>query len=70
MHDFDPIDIAWGQFVQRYDIFRVMVFDLQQVGNLPVGFLRQIAAYLHIDPLVPSHSHEAEAIRNSKPRSR
>ena len=62
MHDFDPIDIACGQFVQRYDIFRVMVFDLQQVGNLPVGFLRQIAAYLHIDPLVPSHSHEVDLL--------
>ena len=52
MHDLDTVDVACGQFVQRYYIFRVMVFDLQQVGNLPVGFLRQIAAYLHIDALI------------------
>ena len=34
MHNLDSIDIACGQFIQRYYIFRVMVFDLKQVGNL------------------------------------
>lgn len=36
----------------------LMVFDLQQVDDFLARFLRQIAAHLHIDPLVPSHSHE------------
>lgn len=62
MHDFDPIDIACGQFVQRYYIFRIMVFNLQQVGDLPVGFLRQIAAHLHIDPLIPPHGYEVDLL--------
>ena len=34
MHDFDTVDIASGQFVQRYYIFRVVVFDFQQVGDI------------------------------------
>ena len=62
MHDLDTVDVACGQFVHRHHILRVMVFDLQQVGNLPVGFLRQIAAYLHIDPLVPPHGHEVDLL--------
>lgn len=58
MHDLDTIDVARGQFVQRYYIFRVMVFNFQQIGDLSVGFLRQIAAHLHIDPLIPPHSYK------------
>gem|GEM_PF-2023521 len=62
MHDLDTVDIACGQFIQRYYIFRVMVFDLKQVGNLSVGFLRQIAAHLHIEPFVPPHGHKVNLL--------
>lgn len=60
MHDPDTIDVACGQFVQRYYILRIMVFDFQQVGDFPVRFLRQIAAHLHINALVPPHDHEVD----------
>ncbi len=62
MHDLDTVDVACGQFVQRYDIFRVMVSDFQQVGNLTVRLLWQIAAHLHIDPLVPPHGYEVDLL--------
>ena len=39
-----------------------MVFDLQQVGNLPVGFLRQIAAHLHINALIPPDGHKVDLL--------
>ena len=52
MHDPDSVDVACSQFVQRYNIFRVVVPDLKQVGNLTIGIFRQIAAYLHIDALI------------------
>ena len=52
MHDPDSVDMACSQFVQCYDIFRVVIPDLKQVGNLTIGIFRQIAAYLHIDELI------------------
>lgn len=52
MHDPDSVDIACSQFVQRYNVFRVVISDLKQVGNLPIGIFRQIAAHLHIDALI------------------
>lgn len=33
MHDFNPIDIARGKLVKRYDILGVVVFDFKQIGN-------------------------------------
>ena len=52
MHDTDSVDVACSQFVQCYDIFRVVILDLKQVGNLTIGIFMQIAAYLHIDALI------------------
>ncbi len=35
-----------------------MIFDLKQVGNFPIGFLRQITTYLYIDSFITPHSHK------------
>ena len=51
MHDLHAVDIACGKFVKGYDILGIVVFDFKQICNLSVGFLRQIAAHLHIDTL-------------------
>ncbi len=55
MLNLHAVDIACSKPVKHYYIFRVMVFNLKQVSNLPVEFLRQIAAYFaHL--AVPSQS--------------
>ena len=36
MHDLHAIDISCGQFIQRYHIFRIVVFDFEEIGNLPI----------------------------------
>lgn len=60
MYDFHSIDIACGQLVQCDHIFGVMIFNFQQIGNLTVSLLRQIAAHLHTDTLVAPHSHKVD----------
>ena len=45
MHNLHAIDVSCGQFVQRYHIFGVVVFDFKEIGDLPIRFLRQPAAY-------------------------
>ena len=40
MHDLHAIDISCRQLIQRYHIFRIVVFDFEEIGNLPIRFLR------------------------------
>lgn len=52
MHNLHTVDIACGELVKGYDILGVVILDFEQIGNHAVGFLRQIAAHLHIDTLI------------------
>ena len=63
MHNFHPVDISCGQLIQRYHIFRVVVFDFEEIGNLPIRFLRQPAAHLNVDTLVALHRHKINLFR-------
>ena len=63
MHDLDPVDIPCGQFIQRYHIFRIVVFDFEEIGNLPIRFLWQPAAHLNVDTLVALHCHKVNFFR-------
>ena len=36
MHDLHAIDISCRQRIQRYHIFRIVVFDFEEIGNLPI----------------------------------
>lgn len=58
MHDFNTVDISSSQFVRRYYIFGVVIFNFKEIGNLPIGFLRQSAAYLNINTLVTANRYE------------
>ncbi len=58
MHDLHAIDISCRQRIQRYHIFRIVVFDFEEIGNLPIRFLRQPAAHLNVDTLVALHCHK------------
>ena len=58
MYDLHAVDIPAGQFVHRHHIFGIMVLNLQKIGNLPIGFLWQPAAYLDVDALVASHRYK------------
>ena len=62
MHDLDSIDIAGDQFVHRYHIFRIVVLDLKEIGDLTVRALRQIAANLYIDPFIPPHGNKVDLL--------
>ena len=63
MHDFHPIDVSHGQFVQRYHIFRIVVFDFKEIRYLPIRFLRQPAAYLNVDTFIALHRHKINFLR-------
>ena len=63
MYDLRTIYIACGKLVKRYDIFGVVILDFVQVGNLPVRFLWQIAAHLHIDALIAPCRYEVNYFR-------
>ena len=63
MHDFNAVDISGGKFVQRYNIFRIVVFDFEEIGNLPIRFLWQPAAHLNVDTLVTLHRHKINFFR-------
>lgn len=63
MYDFYAIEISCGQFVQRDHIFGVVIFDFKEIGNLPIRLLRQPAAYLNIDTLIPLHRHKINLFR-------
>ena len=58
MHDLNTVDISGSQFVQRYYIFWIVVFDFKEIGNLPVGFLRQSAAHLNINTLITANRYK------------
>ena len=58
MHNFHPVDISCGQLIQRYHIFRIVVFDFEEIGNLPIRLLRQPAAHLNVDTLVAPQRHK------------
>lgn len=60
MYDLHTVNIACGKLIKCYDILGVVVFDFKQAGNLSVGFLRQITAYLYIDTLVTSYRHKGD----------
>ena len=52
MHDLHAIDISCRQLIQRYHIFRIVVFDFEEIDNLPIRFLRQPATNLNVDCLL------------------
>ncbi len=62
MHDLHAVVIASCQIIQRYHIFRIMVFDFEQIGSLPVRFLRQLSAHLNVDALVTPHCHKINVL--------
>ena len=49
--------------VKGHYIFGVVIFDFKQIGNLTVGFLRQITAHLHINTLVAPYCHKVNFFR-------
>lgn len=63
MHDLHTIDISCRQLIQRYHIFRIVVFDFEEIGNLPIRLLRQPAAHLNVDTLVALHCHKVNFFR-------
>ena len=63
MHNFHPVDISCRQLIQRYHIFRIVVFDFEEIGNLPIRFLWQPAAHLNVDTLVALHRHKINLFR-------
>lgn len=58
MHNLHSVYIPCSQIVKRYYIFGVVVLNFKQIGNFPVGFLRQIAADLHIYSFVTPRSYK------------
>ena len=56
----DSVDIAGGQFVQGHYVFGVVIPDFQEIGDLPVRFLRQVAAYLDVNAFVLPHCHKVD----------
>ncbi len=66
MPDFHTVNISSRQLIQSNYIFRITVFYFQKICYFPVRFLRQIAAYLYINPFIPAYSYKINFLRIEK----
>ena len=62
MNDFDAVFDAGIHFVERDDIFGVMVAELHQVPHFTVGGFGNLDADLHIDAFVAARGNKVDLL--------
>ena len=63
MHNPDTVLDSGVHFVQRYDIFRIVVLNLHQISDLTIRSCRDLHAYLNIYPLIPAYRDKIYLLR-------